>query len=307
MQNQVIKDQTQSLHPKSSHHPFKFSWDVYEDKIATFNGIKIPNRKAIVRDDTDYVLNIVSDRYEPFYNSQFESIVHAYQDVGCKNVTAREFSKGGKLSVQMQNNCIGTKALTEQILTDNEVKIDDKHKGYITLINSHDGSCKWMVGLTIVRIICQNTYMMALRDLQQGNAIFSGKHLSSSKEIWNSIETSISSASHTMKDYLFLMEKLKEQKWDKEYNWKFFTDVFTTKKGLDKVDASSRMSNLFWDFESAYNRYAKQINGDNKYTLFNAVTHVVDHNATKKQIQNGWNSIGRGNAIKSRALNTLFN
>jgi len=291
----------------NSHQPFRFSWDVYKDNIVTANGIKIPNKKAIIRNDTDRILNVVSDRYQPFYNNQFESIINAYEQVGCNNVKLKEFSGGGKLSVQMQNNSIGAEALTEQILTDNEIKIDDKHKGYVTLINSHDGSCKWMVGLTIVRIVCHNTYLMAIRDLSQGQAIFSGKHLSGSEKIWNNIEASIVSASNTMKDYMFIMEKLKESKWDPSYNWKFFTSTFTTKKGLAKAEASSRMTNLFWDFDLAYNRYQKEMGGNTKYTIFNAVTHVVDHNASKKQVNNGWNAIGRGNAIKTRALSNLFN
>ena len=43
-----------------------------------------------------------------------------------------------------------------------------------------------------------------------------------------------------------------------------------------------------------------------RYTAFNAVTHLVDHDASEKQKERGWSSVGRGQAIKDRAFNMLL-
>ena len=293
------------------HQSFKFSWDV-EKKPLLFqigehpysNFKTIDNRHALTRTDNNKCLSIVSDRYTPFYNRRFADIVNSFLDVGSKQPKVIEFDEGRKLSVQLKNEGIGTEALTSQILTDKEVSIDDKHSGFITMINSHDKTSPWLIGLTVVRIVCKNTYLIALKDLN-ANALFQGKHLPNFEVKWADIKASINSASIGLQDYLMQMERLKNKSWKKEDNFKFFNKTFR-KMDLHPKNASTRLNNMIMEFDMAYDRYVKQVGGNNRYATFNAVTHVIDHNATKKQIERGWNSFGRGHMIKNRALNTLL-
>ncbi len=291
---------------------FSFGWEVekrnvfYESKVLGTQKVSnlIPNRFALVRDDNDKWLSTVSDRYTPFYNRRFERIVNSYMELGSTNPMIQEFNGGGRLSVQLKNVGIETEALTGQIMSDTGINIDDAHKGYITMINGHDKRTPWMFGLTIVRIVCKNTYTMALKDLKDGNALYAGKHLKSSEIDWVTMENSIVSASKTMKDYMFAIEQMKNSVWRKEDNQKFFMDAFGM-KGSGKSKYGKRLEGLMWNFDITYNKYATQFGSDNKYTAFNAVTHIVDHDASEKQQERGWAEIGRGRAIKERAFELL--
>ena len=40
--------------------------------------------------------------------------------------------------------------------------------------------------------------------------------------------------------------------------------------------------------------------------MFNTITHMVDHECSKKQIDNGWHMLGRGNDIKQMGLKHLM-
>ena len=308
-----IKNQSQKetkLLSQGGHQEFKFSWDVEKKPLLYYptgydnRSIIVENRHALTRTDNYKCLSIVSDRYTPFYNSRFAEIVNSFLAVGSDNPMIQEFDSGKKLSVQIQDKGIGTEALTSQILTDQEIKIDDKHKGYITMINSHDKTTPWLIGLTIVRIVCKNTFLMALQHLND-NALFQGKHLPNFEIKWEDIKTSIQAASVGMSNYLMQMEELKNLSWDKDDNFKFFNKTFRN-MDLHPKNASTRLNNMIMEFDMAYDKYTKQVGGNNRYATFNAVTHVIDHNATEKQQARGWNTFGRGHMIKSRALNTLL-
>jgi len=291
---------------------FSFGWDVekrdlyYKSPVLLNQQVdnKIDERYALVRNDNDRCLSIVSKRYQPFYNRRFERIVNSYLEIGSKNPIKKEYNGGGRLSVQLKNEGIETEALTGQIIGNTGTKVSDTHKGYITMINGHDKRTPWLFGLTIVRIVCSNTYTMALKDLKDGNALFQGKHLKSSEINWEVMEDSIVSASATMKDYMFEIEKMKNQVWRPEDNQKFFMKAFGLKlNGNSKY--GKRLEGLLWNYNITYNKYAQQFGSDNKYTAFNAVTHLVDHDASEKQQERGWAEVGRGQAIKHRAFELL--
>ena len=291
---------------------FSFGWDVekrdlyYKSPVLLNQQVdnKVDERYALVRNDNDRCLSIVSKRYQPFYNRRFERIVNSYLEIGSTNPIKKEFNGGGRLSVQLKNEGIQTEALTGQIIGNTGTKVSDTHRGYITMINGHDKRTPWLFGLTIVRIVCSNTYTMALKDLKDGNALFQGKHLKSSEINWEVMEDSIVSASSTMKDYMFEIEKMKNQVWRPEDNQKFFMKAFGLKlNGNSKY--GKRLEGLLWNYNITYNKYAQQFGSDNKYTAFNAVTHLVDHDASEKQQERGWAEVGRGQAIKHRAFELL--
>ena len=297
---------------KEDHLNFKFGWDVekrdlyYNSPVLSSASVAniVPNRYALVRDDNDHCLSVVSDRYQPFYNRRFEKIVNSYIELGSSNPIKKEFNGGGRISVQLKNEGIGTEALTGQIIGNKGINVNDTHKGYITMINGHDKRTPWLFGLTVIRIVCKNTYTMALKDLNNGNALFQGKHLKSSEIDWQVMEESIVSASNTMKDYMFQIEQMKNAVWKKEDNQKFFMDAFGLKLN-GKSKYGKRLEGLLWNYNITYNKYAQQFGSDNKYTAFNAVTHLVDHDASEKQQERGWAEVGRGQAIKHRAFKLL--
>ena len=127
---------------------------------------EIPNRVAVVREDTNEVFTVASDRYTPLPNRKafefFDSVVGAGQAI---YHTAGTINGGKKLWILAK--------------LDGELKVtnnDILHK-YILLGSSHDSSMPLSMMFTTVRVVCSNTFSLALDMNQKSNGIkFTAKH-----------------------------------------------------------------------------------------------------------------------------------
>ena len=134
---------------------------VYSDKNwAT----PIPGYVANVRNDTNEVLGIVSQRYQVAQNKD----VFAFADdlignckVPCTYETAGSLFNGRQvfMLVNMPEGRI----------------IEDNYKPYLCLSNAHDGSASLQIFLTAIRVVCNNTLTAALRTAKRKISI---RHLS---------------------------------------------------------------------------------------------------------------------------------
>jgi len=111
----------------------------------------IKGRKALVRDDVDACLSIVSDRYKPIQPREcmefFESLV---KDEGFKMHTAGALADGKRIW-----------ALAE---TGKEFKLKglDQMIAYLLLTTSYDGSSATTAQFTSIRVVCNNTLSFSL-------------------------------------------------------------------------------------------------------------------------------------------------
>jgi phage/plasmid-like protein (TIGR03299 family) len=121
--------------------------------VATVDGMMVPKTKAVVRYDNQTVLGTVSDRYCIVQNKQaFSFLDSCVADSGLRYHTAGALGQGEKIFLLAKlPGHLRVKA-TEDIV--------DK---YLLLSNSHDGSSALRVLFTPVRVVCQNTLSMALR------------------------------------------------------------------------------------------------------------------------------------------------
>ena len=118
-------------------------------------GKELPNYFATVRTDTLDVLGMVGNRYEIVQNSQAFDFVDDI--VGSKQAvfeTAGALGKGEKIFV------------TAKLPSNIRIKqTDDIIEKYLLFYGSHDGSSPVIAGLTPVRVVCNNTVNMALKNL----------------------------------------------------------------------------------------------------------------------------------------------
>src|SRR5262249_53947643 len=124
--------------------------------VATVDGLVVPKTRAVVRYDSQTCLAVVSDRYMPVQNTQAFGLLDAIvADGGLRYHTAGALGQGEKVF------------LLAKLPGHLRVKTtDDVVEKYLLLSNSHDGSSALRVLFTPVRVVCQNTLSMALR---QGN------------------------------------------------------------------------------------------------------------------------------------------
>jgi phage/plasmid-like protein (TIGR03299 family) len=140
------------------------NWDVHLVPIQTMplvggaqDGARVtlPDHRAVVRSDNGAVLGVVGDRYTPVQNREvFEMIrdgVAAVTDAPVRIESCGSF-KGGAISFV----CAHTHVF--------DAGNGDIVRTYAMFGNSHDGSAAFSCLNTSVRVVCNNTYNMALRE-----------------------------------------------------------------------------------------------------------------------------------------------
>jgi phage/plasmid-like protein (TIGR03299 family) len=143
-----------------------FTYDANNNSEATapdqiqIPEVEIPNYFATVRKDTDDVLGIVGSKYEVVQNRDafvfFDSLVN--DGSGIKYETAGALGNGERIFI--------TAKMPDVIKVGRKDVIEE----YIFLTTSHDGSGSIMAAFTPVRIVCNNTLNMALKE--HSNAVF---------------------------------------------------------------------------------------------------------------------------------------
>lgn len=130
---------------------------IYASLQTTFE--KVQAFYATIRTDTNQILGIVGDKYEIVQNREaftfFDEIV---QSGKVKYETAGALGKGERIFITVKMpDCL-------------RISRNDIIEKYIFLTTSHDGSGAIMAAFTPVRIVCNNTLNMALKN--HSNAVY---------------------------------------------------------------------------------------------------------------------------------------
>lgn len=115
---------------------------------------------ANVRSDTGNMLGIVSNKYKIVQNEEGFAFVDALLDMGAKIETAGSLDDGKKVWILAQLE-------PYQLL-------DDEINKYMFFANSFDGKGALKCGRTDVRIVCENTFNLALKSASRSWSI---KHM----------------------------------------------------------------------------------------------------------------------------------
>jgi phage/plasmid-like protein (TIGR03299 family) len=139
------------------------NWKVSKVPVtAKFNGQEITTREhySIVREDTNTILGVVGNRYEPLQNtSAFSMMDSITQDPGGpKYVTAGSLHGGKKVW------------MLAKLPSFIEVTSEDLIEEYLLMSNTHDYSRKVEILWTPIRVVCQNTLSCALSKMNPGVA-----------------------------------------------------------------------------------------------------------------------------------------
>lgn len=135
---------------------FGLNWKVEKTPLLLPNGNETPYF-ALVRSDNGGILNSVKDSYVPYQNSELADLIIKIADKGGYEIhSGGSFNGGAKQYLQLNSG--------------NEIKEigenRSKVKGFVTGINSHDGTTALKFGSVNFTICCKNTFAAAGKSLQ---------------------------------------------------------------------------------------------------------------------------------------------
>jgi phage/plasmid-like protein (TIGR03299 family) len=128
------------------------NWAVRSEKLVTAVSNIETESIAIVRDDTNQILGVHGKGYHPLQNSEMMEILDRIS--GKMDLPLHKggyFGDGQKTFIQLKtkDQAVGT----------------DLVKGYLTCVNSYDGSTSLAFGHSNLTISCQNTFFANYREM----------------------------------------------------------------------------------------------------------------------------------------------
>ena len=121
------------------------NWKVKSEPIQTVSGILIPERIALVREDTNKILGIHTENYSPYQNDELLDLLYRISgQSGLVVHTGGSFKGGEKVWFQLKSSDLNLGT--------------DKIEGYISGFNSFDGRTALAFGNSKITVSCMNTF-----------------------------------------------------------------------------------------------------------------------------------------------------
>lgn len=242
------------------------NWGVRSEALTTESGIVLDGYKALVRDDNNTALSVMSDSYEPFQNYDLVELLDKVS-----NKTGLEVAKGGSFKD-------GARVYI-QLKSDNLKLGNDRIEGYLTGINSFDGSTSLAFGPSNITISCMNSFFAAFREMNTKI-----RHTKNMMIKVDEVCRSLEGALVEEKKMFDSIVQLSDMRYDDLMKDNVVRKLFDIKKDVDLKDVDA----LHTTTRNKINRFYVDLNGelqqkgDNMWGLFSGVTKYTTHSLGKK-------------------------
>ena len=266
-------------------------WEVFSNPIFDINGKEIKGFRANTRSTDNLVLGIVTDKYKIVQNKNSFDFTDNIIGKDVRYETAGSLRNGKTiwLLVRMPERYI----------------CGDKLEPYLCFTNSHDGSGAIKIAMTPIRVVCNNTLNLAMRNAKRS---WSTKHM-------GNIEEKLAEARHTLEladDYLNNLsveaDKLANTKMSEDEVMKALDEMFPLSD-----DASDRQKANVQNAKDGI-MYC-MIRPDlvqflnTRWGFINAVSDFVGHatpaRVTNNYQENNWGKIMNGHPIFDKAVSLM--
>ena len=250
-------------------------------------GKRVPDKWAVVRQDTLEPISVVGNQYEIVQNARVFGFFDGLVEQGLATFE-RAFSthNGAKVSIiaDLGDTNIG----------------GDKGKKRLTLWTSHDGSSKITGILEVYRLVCSNGLMAFSKE-----SSFAIKHTKSYGAKLNAAKHIIGIADQYFRWFEEQAEKLIEMPLTRTKATQLIKCIIPAP---DEQDVSTRVQN---QRDAVYNlyRYGKGNKGKTRWDLYNGIVEFVDHSRSKnrpEEVAVETNLVGSGAKLKQTAFETLL-
>lgn len=261
------------------------NWKVNTEGVMTSSGILIPDRIALVREDTKKVLGIHTEAYVPYQNDELLDLLYRIsKESGLIVHTGGSFKGGEKVWFQLKSN---------------DYKIGyDTIQSFISGFNSFDGRTSLAFGNASITVSCQNTFWRGYRQVETRL-----RHSSTMKPRIEEILRKIDSLMVEERDGIHEIERMGNYILTSEVREMITKFVFGLEKEEKLDTVSTNKTHKLERFNLAVDN---EINGkgQNLWGLFSGITRYTTHDM-KKGDNSESKMFGRTGAIEREAYKTL--
>lgn len=245
------------------------NWTVRSEGLVTVSGLHVPDKIAIVREDTAAVLSIMGKDYNAFQNHEMIEILERVSNqTGLELKRSGLFGDGEKVFVQLKSD---------------DLKLgNDRIEGYLTGVNSFDGSTSFAFGPSNVTISCTNSFFSAFRGLN--TKVRHTKNMGIKiDEICRSLEGMLDEEKKIF-DSIVQLSETRVGEGDIE---NVIRKLFNVKPelDLDAEEMSTVTKNKIDRFYIDLNGELKE-KGNNQWGLFSGITKYTTHSMGKDSTKN---------------------
>ena len=241
-------------------------WNVRSEETQTVSGIKL-DKVALVREDTNQILGVHSNGYATYQNSQLADLLQKVSSsTGLDIHRGGEFGGGKKVFIQLKSN---------------DLKLgNDKVEGFVTGINSFDGSTSLAFGNSNLTISCTNTFFAAMKNLSKV------RHTKNMELRIDEICRGVDMLVDEEQKMFSKIKEMSETRYDKSLTDRITKKLFdidmdiSLENYLMKDDLSTAKKNKVSRFYIDLNGELQQ-KGDNLWGLFSGVTKYTTHSLYK--------------------------
>lgn len=263
-------------------------WNVVKKPLFTRNNAtfdKVPNQYALVREDSNDIISIVSERYQPIQNSQIVEFFNYFAEASGARITHAGHFKNKDIALFAD--------LGLQSNPDNE-----EHKFFLLARSGHYPGSALQILLSTVRTVCTNQFNMI--DAGQKGFFYSWHNVTFDTIAQDRAKHTLDAARHFIKKFNEELRFLISKPINDSTAKALLTDQFgDPTKTFDDQPKLVTQSFEFFQNKPIGHQFKHE---GTAYKLWNAVTEVIDHNPRGR----GRSAlIGAGQTAKHEFFNRL--
>jgi phage/plasmid-like protein (TIGR03299 family) len=264
-------------------------WTVEKQPLMTPNGVKVPNKEALVRSSDNSVLDVVGTGWNPVQNSEAFEFFHDYVMAGDMEMHTAGSLKGGQM--------VWALAKTKESF---ELFNGDVTDNYFLFTNPHQFGKSINIRMTPIRVVCNNTLTLSLS--QESDKMVTVNHRKAFDP--DMVKEQMGIAREKMEQYKSMAEFLGNKRYTADNVIQYFNEVFgaPAKEKVDnEIPFTSRNAKLA--YENLDVQPGANFAQGTWWTAFNSVTNMTDHLQGREddsRLVSAW--YGRNRKVKLNAL-----
>lgn len=274
------------------------NWEIQSSPVMyNTNGSEydiFSGQNVLYRSDTNKALSVVSDQYKPV---QPKEVLEFFRDLVDENgftiETAGTLRQGKRMWALAKTGKFG------------EVCKDDGIGGYLLLSTSCDRTLATTARFTTIRVICQNTLAVALKEKEN---MVSFSHLSAFDH--EAVKARLAKSVDSFGSFMEMAKFLQKQRLGGSNACEFVKNLVSGRSQVKREDYDMSQNRAYKKIMDLFEGEAKGANlvGDSKWAMLNAVTEYVDHHSPNRsqdaRLDKAW--FGAGDLMKKKAQELLL-